>query len=315
MSFSLHRVVNLYVCMYKVSILGVFEYFYHCITLLVFSCLFCFWFLIKVKLVVHVSGRQRLEAWHCVRWAARWFLHRDRVQESWGVVSDTVVLLNTIRTTDSAIPYGCQNCGRAQVEPEGCELEVGFYYEVRATTTKIWTKCIQLPDPKYGISKSVHIKRVNKQKNTKCDLKKCVRVYADKSMYVCMYVCMHVLCVQFIREWMCTWWQTRKTQDKTDTWDKTDGHRHERQFTPSRQHGPEGRLRRKSRKDDNLREAKLRRRRAWKRKHEQRRKSTNTQLEGYVDKINTLWLWPWRDDGKTQRSLMITVTESRAHGH
>jgi hypothetical protein len=39
--------VNLYVCMYKVSILGVFEYFYPCITLFVFSCLFCFCFLIK----------------------------------------------------------------------------------------------------------------------------------------------------------------------------------------------------------------------------------------------------------------------------
>ncbi len=26
-----------------------FEYFYHCITLLIFSCLFCFWFLIKVN--------------------------------------------------------------------------------------------------------------------------------------------------------------------------------------------------------------------------------------------------------------------------
>jgi hypothetical protein len=32
--------VNLYVRMYKVIILGVFQYFYHCITLLVFSCLF-----------------------------------------------------------------------------------------------------------------------------------------------------------------------------------------------------------------------------------------------------------------------------------
>jgi hypothetical protein len=40
--------VNLYVCMYKVSILGVFECFYNCITLLVFSCLFCFRFRIKV---------------------------------------------------------------------------------------------------------------------------------------------------------------------------------------------------------------------------------------------------------------------------
>jgi hypothetical protein len=39
--------VNLHVCMYEVSILGVFEYFYHCITLLVFSCLLCFCFLIK----------------------------------------------------------------------------------------------------------------------------------------------------------------------------------------------------------------------------------------------------------------------------
>jgi hypothetical protein len=37
----------LYVCMYKVSIFGVFEYFYRCITLLVFSCLFCFCFLVK----------------------------------------------------------------------------------------------------------------------------------------------------------------------------------------------------------------------------------------------------------------------------
>ncbi len=43
--------VNLYVCMYKVSILGVFQYFYHCLTLLVFSCLFCFWFLIKVYIL------------------------------------------------------------------------------------------------------------------------------------------------------------------------------------------------------------------------------------------------------------------------
>jgi hypothetical protein len=41
--------VNLYVCMYNVTygILRVFPYFYHCITLLVFSCLFCFCFLIK----------------------------------------------------------------------------------------------------------------------------------------------------------------------------------------------------------------------------------------------------------------------------
>ncbi len=46
--------VNLYVCMYNVRILQVFPYFYHCITSLVFSCLFCFCFLINfTTLKVH----------------------------------------------------------------------------------------------------------------------------------------------------------------------------------------------------------------------------------------------------------------------
>jgi hypothetical protein len=48
--------VNLYVCMYNVSILRVFPYFYHCITLLVFSCLCCFCFLIKSYLTAQQNG-------------------------------------------------------------------------------------------------------------------------------------------------------------------------------------------------------------------------------------------------------------------
>jgi hypothetical protein len=39
----------MYVCTYNVRILRVFPYFHHCITLLVFSCLFCFCFLIKLR--------------------------------------------------------------------------------------------------------------------------------------------------------------------------------------------------------------------------------------------------------------------------
>jgi hypothetical protein len=50
--------VNLYVCMYNVTygILRVFPYFYHCITLLVFSCLLCFCFLIKFKIPRYLAA-------------------------------------------------------------------------------------------------------------------------------------------------------------------------------------------------------------------------------------------------------------------
>ncbi len=47
----------MYYGMYNVSILEVFPYFYHCITLLIFSCLFCFCFLIKFICVLCVSMR------------------------------------------------------------------------------------------------------------------------------------------------------------------------------------------------------------------------------------------------------------------
>ncbi len=73
--------------------------------------------------------------------------------------------------------------------------------------------------PKVWLSKSVYMKQVNKQKNTKCDLKK-----VRKSVY---RQTLHKRVDVYIG------WHPKKTQDKTDTWGKTDEHRHKRQLTAS----------------------------------------------------------------------------------
>jgi len=101
--------------------------------------------------------------------------------------------------------------------------------------------------PKVWLSKSVYMKRVNKQKNTKCDSKKVRKSVCRQTVHrgVDVYI----------------GWKKKKKHKLcwTDTWHKTDEHKHKRQIIPSRQHGPEGQLRRKSRKHDNLQKAKLRR--------------------------------------------------------
>jgi hypothetical protein len=59
--------------------------------------------------------------------------------------------------------------------------------------------------------------RVNKQKNTKWDLKKVRKSVYSRTVYKRVDVYYDI------------GWQT-KTQDKTDTWDKADEHRHKRQI-------------------------------------------------------------------------------------
>ncbi len=73
--------VNLYVCMYNVSILRVFPYFYHCINLLVFSCLFCFCFL-KTTLIQLAIDREQFR---------RMLIFRRLSQLGMGQASHTLV--------------------------------------------------------------------------------------------------------------------------------------------------------------------------------------------------------------------------------